>query len=265
VVRAFLEVFPGALLLDAHTQQLILVGRRDGGLAFEPARLRAALSASPALARELRWTSLDRAPEWVGLLAATTATLERATAGVEPLRDDRPRLEYESRELVWDRQLPADLFSVADWPVWCPSCAALPADERDELAGYLEVIADYYRSPAFLREGRSSWLRAPPLSERAALAAVRSVYLQALLGTLPARRRDALVAVRHARPELAARLLEPLAQRSPADAKLQSDFAAALALAARPAEAGRALAAARAAAPDDQIWREHPADLDGVR
>ena len=40
VVRAFLEVFPGALLLDAHSQQLILIGRRDGPLVFDPARLR---------------------------------------------------------------------------------------------------------------------------------------------------------------------------------------------------------------------------------
>ena len=266
VVRAFLDVFPGALLLDAHTQQLILVGRRDGPLEFDPARLREQLQASPALARDLRWSSLDRAAEWVGTFAASAATLERATAGVAPLSDDRPRLEYESRELVWDRQLPADLFSVADWPSWCPTCSALPAGERDEIEGALEVVAAYYASPAFLRAqpgGAVSF--APRLSPRAAQAVARSVYLQDLLGVLPPARRRALAAVQHGRFAQAAGLLAPLARRQPADAKLQSDLAAALVLAGKPDDAARTLSAARAAAPSDLLWRDRAADLDGAR
>jgi hypothetical protein len=262
VVRAFLEVFPEAKLLDGHTQQLILVGRRDGPLVFDPGRLRAALRASPLLARDLRWSSLDRTAEWVGALAATTVTLERATAATAPLVDDRPRLEYESRELVWDRQLPADLFSVADWPAWCPSCSALPADERDEIEGYLEVIAAYYASPAFLRaQPGASPSFEPRLSPRAAQAVRRSVYLQDLLGTLPLARRRAIAAVQHGRFGQAAALLRALARRAPQDARLQSDFAAALVLAGKQADAASALAAARAAAPDDPVWREPAADL----
>jgi spermidine synthase len=262
VVRAFLEVFPGALLLDGHTQQLILVGRRDGPLVFDPARLRTMLRASPALARDLRWTSLDRTAEWVGALAATTTTLERATATTAPLVDDRPRLEYESRELVWDRQLPADLFSVADWPGWCPSCGTLPADERDEIEGYLEVIAAWYTSPAFLRaQPGASPSFEPRLSPRAAQAVARSVYLQDLLGTLPIARRRAIAAVQHGRFAQAAALLRPLARRAPRDARLQGDFAAALMLAGKPAEATGTLAAARAAAPEDLVWRDPNGDV----
>jgi hypothetical protein len=265
VVRAFLEVFPGALLLDAHSQQLILIGRRDGPLAFDPARLREQLRTSPTLARDLRWTSLDRTAEWVGMFAASTATLERATAGVAPLSDDRPRLEYESRELVWDRQLPADLFSVADWQSWCPSCASLPEGERDEIAGTLEVIAAYYASPAFLRaQPGGGGTFAPRLSPNAVRAVTHSVYLQDLLGVLPPLRRRALAAVQHGRFSEAIALLRPLAQRRPDDAKLQSDLAAALVLAGKPSDAARTLAAARAATPTDPIWRTPTADLDGT-
>jgi predicted membrane-bound spermidine synthase len=262
VVRAFLEVFPEALLLDGHTQQLILVGRRDGPLVFDPARLRAALTASPALARDLRWTSLDRAAEWVGTLAATALTLERATAATAPLVDDRPRLEYESRELVWDRRLPAELFDVSDWRAWCPGCSALPPEERDEIEGYLEVIAAYYASPAFLRaQPGASPSFEPSLSPRAAEAVRRSVYLQDLLGTLPLARRRAIAAVQHGRYGQAAALLRPLARRAPADARLQSDFAAALVLAGKSADAASVLAAARSAAPADLAWRAPAADL----
>jgi hypothetical protein len=265
VVRAFLEVFPDALLLDGHTQQLILVGRRDGALTFDPARLRALLRSSPAVARDLRWTSLDRPAEWVGTLAASSATLARATAEAAPLRDDRPLLEYGSRELVWDRQLPADLFSVADWRLWCPSCDALPADEQDEIEGYLEVIAAWYQSPAFLRAqpgSRGSFQ--PRLSARAAQAVTRSVYLQDLLAKLPIARRQAIAAAQHQRPAEAAALLQSLAPKQQQNAKLQSDLAAALVLAGKPEEAAHTLAAARAAAPDDLVWRELAADLDGA-
>jgi spermidine synthase len=267
VVRAFLEVFPGALLLNGHTQQLMLVGRRDGPLVFDPARLDALLHESPALARDLRWTALDRPAEWVGALAATTATLERATAATAPLVDDRPRLEYESRELVRDRQLPADLFSVADWEGWCPGCSRLPADEQDEIAGYLEVVAAYYASPAFLRaQPGASPAFEPRLSARAARAVQGSVYLQDVLGTLPLPRRRAIAAVQHGRFARAVALLRPLARRAPADARLQSDLAAALALAGQPADAAATLAAARSAAPGDPLWHASPADLpDGSR
>jgi hypothetical protein len=265
VVRAFLEVFPDALLLDGHTQQLILVGRRDGALAFDPARLRALLRSSPAVARDLRWISLDRTAEWVGLLAASSATLARATAEAAPLRDDRPLLEYGSRELVWDRQLPADLFSVVDWRLWCPSCDALPKGERDEIEGYLEVIAAWYQSPAFLRAqpGGKAPFR-PTLSPRAQQAVARSVYLQDLLGELPFQRRRAIAAVQHGRLANAVASLRTLARKHPADAKLQSDFAAALALAGRSEDAAAMLAAARAAAPGDLVWAELGADLDGA-
>jgi len=265
VVRAFLEVFPDALLLGGHTQQLILVGRRDGALVFDPARLRALLRSSPAVARDLRWTSLDRTAEWVGTFAASPATLARATVAAAPLRDDRPLLEYGSRELVWDRQLPADLFSIADWRLWCPSCDALPKGERDEIEGYLEVIAGWYQSPAFLRTqpGGKAPFR-PTLSARAQQAVARSVYLQDLLGELPFVRRQAIAAAQHNRPAEAAALLKPLARSLPQDAKLQSDFAAALVLAGRSEDAAGTLAAARTAAPDDVVWAELGADLDGT-
>jgi hypothetical protein len=223
------------------------------------------LRSSPALARDLRWTWLDRPADWVGMLAASSATLARATAAAAPLRDDRPLLEYGSRELVWDRQLPADLFSVADWRLWCPGCDALPADERDEIEGYLEVIAAWYQSPAFLRAqpGGSTPFH-PTLSPRAQQAVARSAYLQDMLGELPVARRRAIAAVRHGRPARAAASLKPLAHDLPQDAKLQSDYAAALVLAGKPEAAAHTLAAARAAAPGDPVWRDLGADLDGA-
>ncbi len=257
VVRAFLEVFPDALLLDGHSQQLMLVGRKDAALELDPASARARMHASPLLLRDLRRTSLDRVVELVGTLAATHATLSRATLGVTPLRDDRPALEYQARDMVWDRQLPADLFSVADYTVWCPRCAELSDDERQEIAGYLEVIDAYYRSRSFLRAQPGNTPRfEPELSARARRAVARSVYLQDLLGTLPESHRKALAAAQHGRSEEAVRVLERLARQRPSSLRLQFDLATLLADAGREAEAERQLGAARAVAPADPFWRD---------
>ena len=262
VVRAFLEVFPGALLLDGHTQQLILLGRKDGPLVLDPAVARSRMHASPALLRDLRLTALDRVVELVGTLAATSATLERGTRGVAPLSDDRPALEYESRELVRDRRLPADLFSVADYTVWCPRCVELPQDEREEIAGYLEVTGAWYRSRAFLRaQPGQSLTFAPPLSARARSAVARSVYLQDLLGRLPPPHRLALAAAQHGRGAEAVALLEPLAIARPEALRIQLDLAALLELAGRSDEASARRAELRRALPGDVMWR----DLDGAR
>jgi len=127
------------------------------------------------------------------------------------------------------------------------------------------VIAAWYQSPAFLRAqpGGSTPFR-PTLSPRAQQAVTRSAYLQDMLDQLPAARRRATAAVRHGRPAQAAAYLKPLARSLPQDAKLQSDLAAALVLAGKPEQAARTLAAARAAAPDDLVWRELGADLDGA-
>jgi predicted Zn-dependent protease len=141
----------------------------------------------------------------------------------------------------------------------------LPAAEQDEIAGYLEVIAAYYQSPAFLRAQPGGGTPfAPELSARAEQAVTHSIYLQDLLGRLPIERRRAIAATQHGKFLGAVRALAPLARRAPGDAKLQSDLAAAFLLAGRPAEAARTLAAARAAAPDDLVWREPVADLDGA-
>jgi hypothetical protein len=263
VVRAFLEVFPGAVLLDGHSHQLILMGRKDGPLVLDPALARARAHASPQLLRDLRLTALDRVTEWVGTLAATPATLERATGGVAALTDDHPALEYEARVMVRDRQLPADLFSVEDSGVWCPRCEELPGDERDEIDGYLEVKAAWYASRAFLQAhpGGQSPPFQPRLSDRARRAAMRSVYLQDLLGSLPQAHRQALAAAQHGRYPAAVAQLTALARREPDQLRIQIDLASLLALAGREDESRSLVASLRREQPGDPIWR----DWDGAR
>jgi predicted membrane-bound spermidine synthase len=72
IVRAFLDVFPGAVLLSGHGHQLILVGRKGGTLALDPERVRRALAGDPTPTMHalgpcsLRWTVRPGAPSGSG-------------------------------------------------------------------------------------------------------------------------------------------------------------------------------------------------------
>jgi spermidine synthase len=263
VVRAFLDVFPGAVLLSGYRHQLVLLGRRAGPLEVDPERIRRRVEASPALRRELRWISLDRPVEWVGMLAATADTLERATRGVEALRDDRPLLEYGARELVRDRFLPENLFSIGDVEKWCPRCGELPAEEALELRGYLDVVGRYYRSAAFLHHQPSRTLAfRPRLSPNSQRAARRSLYLRDLVQKVPRAYHAALAQARHGRTEEAVATLRELPEPDPRDPELQLEVAELLLTLGRAAEARRHLEAVRGTARGDPLWRELEA-IDG--
>jgi spermidine synthase len=258
VVRAFLDVFPDAFLLDGYKHQLMLIGRKDAPLTLEPRRLRERLgAASPAVANDLRFIALDQLVEWVGLLAATPDTLALATEGVEALTDDHPALEYGARVLVRDRRLPANLFSVDDFERWCPGCDALSDAERDEIASYLEVKRAWYRSPSFLalQPGGSIQFRGR-LSLAARQAIARSVYLQDLLGLLPYAHAQALADAWHGRPKDAVGRLEPLVAQRPNQLRLQLELAWMLELAGRPEEAAKRIAQLRRQQPQSPIWRD---------
>jgi spermidine synthase len=231
VVRAFLDVFPDAVLLSGHSSELLLVGRKDGELVLDPRAVQQRIEADPALRRELRWISLDRASDWVAALAGSPATLRAATRDAMAVTDDRPVLEYANSALSRDRRLPADLFSVEDVEAWCPSCVSSQssAAERSELAGSLEVIRAYYRSPAFLLP-RAGAAFAPALSPEGRRAVARSRYLRMLLGALPAGQRAAAVQVLHGRAEEALRSVEGEVAARPDDPLLRLDLADLLAL-----------------------------------
>lgn len=99
IVRTFREVFPNATLWY-NTAELLMIGSGDGPVAFDPARLRAALADS-ALARDLRYAywggsrfHLDHAGTLLGGFLCGPAGLQSLAKGGRLDRDDHPRLDY---------------------------------------------------------------------------------------------------------------------------------------------------------------------------
>ncbi len=183
LVRAFLEVFPEAVLLNGFGTHMILLGRRDAPPELPLPTLLANLEAEPGVRASLAEVAMAQPAELVGSFAAGPDTLEAATRGVAPVTDDRPLLEYSVRSILRHTRQPPELFDPAGARAWCPACLAPDAPGLEHLAGHLAVMAAYYRSPAFLGaddpEAEIFELPAPVPEESAAIAASR--YLRTLL------------------------------------------------------------------------------------
>ncbi len=179
MVRAFLDVFPGAVLLSGSGPELILMGAKSGEVVLDLDRVDAGLRANPAVAADLKRVALGNLTELVGTFVASADHLAGATAGVAPITDDRPQMEYTFGRRS---ELPRGLFGgTADVKRFCPRC--FDGDAVDPrvtgLPDHLAVLERVYATENFLRN------RQPIVIDREgyADAIASSVYLRALLAT----------------------------------------------------------------------------------
>jgi hypothetical protein len=166
MVRAFLDVFPTAVLLSGATNDLILMGVNGDRLEFDPARAWARIAAEPALRDDLARTSLGTLTEIVGTFAASASTLVVATERSLPLTDDYPINEYILQSRLRYHLMPANLFEmrpVAAVGDWCPRCFddGQPVPGLELLPTHLRILSRLYSDPAYLD---SMWPRSGPRS-----------------------------------------------------------------------------------------------------
>lgn len=185
LVRAFVEVFPNAVLLSGHKQELILLGRHGAPNAIDLDTLLANLEARPAVREDLARLLMASPTELIGTFVADGETLRRATADVAPVRDDRPTLEHTRlSHAIWT-ELPLELFAVERVGAWCPSCLrdGEPRPEVALLPDALAVLDRLYRSPAFAIHTSLSFEAEAPSFDPDMIATIRRVpYLKAMLG-----------------------------------------------------------------------------------
>ncbi|MFT3770939.1 MAG: tetratricopeptide repeat protein [Minicystis sp.] len=188
LVRAFLDVFPNAVLLSGERRDLVLLGTTGPSLAFDVAAVARRLRDRPAVAADLERVQLGHLAEIAGTFAANTDTLRRVTAGAAPVTDDVPSMEYSVVSKFASTTIPRDLFDVGGLAAFCPACAGAPG--LDDLAAHLRVLGRLYGSDAFLRarslSPRPVEVDLPPLLEgddgSVARAIARSGYLQRIVG-----------------------------------------------------------------------------------
>jgi len=152
MTRAFLDVFPNAVLLSGANMNLLLVGVKGERTEVDPARVAEALGRAPAVQADLVRLDLGTLREIVGTFVAPAAALAAATLGVAPVTDDRPLQEYGKRSLVdfGEGGIPSSLIAVKEVAAWCPACFrdGKPIAAIDGLDAYLALAELAYRTPA---------------------------------------------------------------------------------------------------------------------
>jgi spermidine synthase len=152
MVRAFVDVFPEAVLLSGAGNDLILLGINGARIEIDPARVEAALAAAPAVRSDLTQIDLGTVHEIVGTFVGSARRLAEATRNAAPVVDDRPTQEYGVRSMLnYGHGVPASIVAVDEVHEWCPRCFVdgrlAPAVEQ--LDEYLELLKlAYAASPA---------------------------------------------------------------------------------------------------------------------
>src|SRR5207248_2013820 len=100
MIRAFVDVFPHAVLLSGAEADLLLVGTNDSRIEIDPERLTRALSIAPAVRADLQRLDLGLVREIIGMFVGSPETLLAATRDVSPVSDDLPVQEYGVRSLL---------------------------------------------------------------------------------------------------------------------------------------------------------------------
>jgi hypothetical protein len=92
MIAAFVAELPHTALLYGYKEHLILIGSQSP-LAIDVARARLA-AAEPALARNLQRSGIGDLDDVLGSVVKTDAELRREVAGVAPVTDDLPSIQY---------------------------------------------------------------------------------------------------------------------------------------------------------------------------
>jgi spermidine synthase len=162
MVRAFLDVFPQAVLLSGTQAELLLIGTTALQIELDPLRLAAALERERAVRADLERVDLGTVREIAGMFVGSAQTLAHATSGSPAVTDDRPLQEYGVRSGLSAGLMgvPSALFDVTSISAWCPRCVEEDggAQTVPDLDLYLRLLQQAYVAPvadvAAAAEGR---------------------------------------------------------------------------------------------------------------
>jgi spermidine synthase len=152
MVRAFLDVFPNAVLLSGMEGELIIMGRAGPSSVLDPALCSGDLARAPLVQADLVRIHMGTLTELAGTFVANSEDLRRATLHADPVTDDNRSMEYGMISKFSDTGLARALFHVDGIVAWCPDCFANGKPRADVawLGKYLAALNMLYSSDAFL-------------------------------------------------------------------------------------------------------------------
>ncbi|HEY6360837.1 MAG TPA: tetratricopeptide repeat protein [Vicinamibacterales bacterium] len=123
MVRAFVDVFPEAVLLSGAESDLLLLGTTAARIEIDPEQVAARLAGAPGVRADLERIDLDDVHEIVGTFVGAPSTLAAGTREAAPVTDDRPLQEYGVRSMLnFGRGVPSEIVDLGEVAAWCPRC-----------------------------------------------------------------------------------------------------------------------------------------------
>jgi spermidine synthase len=151
MVRAFLDVFPQAVLLSGTQAELLLIGTAGPRLELDPERLERALARAPQVRADLARLDLAAPRDIAGTFVGAATTLAAATREAPAVTDDRPIQEYGVLSALSTglQGVPAALFELDGVAAWCPRCfdRGRPVPAVTGLDAYLALLREAYEAP----------------------------------------------------------------------------------------------------------------------
>ena len=143
VVRAFVEVFPNAVLISGFDQEMILLGRQGPTNTIDIEDVLRRAAERPRVAQDLERIGMATGTEIVGSFVASSATLVHATRDARPMTDEYPSMEYDQGASEYLLAPMVDVTGVRDW---CPSCfdAGRAKGVVADLPAYLDLLGPTY-------------------------------------------------------------------------------------------------------------------------
>jgi len=178
MIRAFVDVFPHAVLVSGAEADLLLLGTNDSRIEIDPSRLAAALARAPAVQADLRRLDLGSVREIVGSFVGSSQRLAEATRESVPVSDDRPIQEYGVSSLLnLGEAVPGSIVDLSGCASWCPACFVdgQPAPIAEGLDVYLALLGRAYGA------SHADVVRARALAEQRHRVIAGSTYLGAIV------------------------------------------------------------------------------------
>ena len=149
MVRAFLDVFPQAVLLSGTQAELLMIGTVAPRIELDPVRVATALERERAVRDDLARMDLGSVREIAGTFVGSADTLTRATRRSPAVTDDRPLQEYGviSGLSAGIMGVPSSLFDVSGVAAWCPRCMDETSTATANLDLYLRLLQQAYVAP----------------------------------------------------------------------------------------------------------------------
>ena len=123
MVRAFVDVFPEAVLLSGAESDLLLLGTTAARIEIDPEQVAERVAGAREVRADLERIDLGEVREIVGAFVGAPATLAAGTRDAVPVTDNQPLQEYGVRSMLnFGRGVPSEIIDLDEVAAWCPRC-----------------------------------------------------------------------------------------------------------------------------------------------